>query len=162
AAHGREAALDFSVKGEPQHWADKLGGRVLPTGSVRAVLHGGVAQLPGYGEGAWWVQDAAAALAARLLGELTGRTVAALCAAPGGILVYCTCSLEPEEGSEIVRDFLARARNFRRQPIKPGEAEIPADWLTPEGELRTLPCYLPDPDPAMAGLDGFYVARLER
>ncbi len=68
----------------PAGWAEKLGGRVLPTGSVRAVVHGPVPSLPGYAEGAWWVQDAAAALPARLLGEVSGRTVADLCAAPGG------------------------------------------------------------------------------
>jgi len=81
---------------------------------------------------------------------------------PGGLLVYCTCSLEPEEGAQIVRDFLGEERNFRRRPIESGEGKIPSDWVTPEGELRTLPCHLPDPDPAAAGLDGFYAARLER
>ena len=79
-----EPALDLTVKSDPEHWAEKLGGRVLPTGSVRAIVHGPVSQLPGYGEGAWWVQDAAAALPARLLGNVSGRTVADLCAAPGG------------------------------------------------------------------------------
>ncbi len=265
AAHGQEPALDFTVKAEAQNWAQQLGGRVLPTGSVRAVVHGNVAQLPGYAQGAWWVQDAAAALPARLFGPLEGRTVADLCAAPGGkttqlaaagaqvvavdrsarrlehvrqnlarltlhadivqadvlewragpfdavlldapcsgtgtirrhpdlpwikrpadisalvaaqqrllalaaelvkpggVLVYCTCSLEPEEGGQIVRDFLDVHDNFRRWPIAPGEANICSDWLTAEGELRTLPCHLPDPDPVMAGLDGFYAARLER
>jgi 16S rRNA (cytosine967-C5)-methyltransferase len=265
AANGREAALDLSVKADAQHWADKFGGRVLSTGSVRAVVHGPAPQLPGYAEGAWWVQDAAAALPARLFGDLKGRTVADLCAAPGGktaqlaaagasvvavdraarrldrlrqnlarldlkaeiveadvltwqgapfdavlldapcsatgtirrhpdipwikresdiaalaslqrrliaraaelvqhggVLIYCTCSLEPEEGEEIVRDFLAGGSSLIRRPITPGEIQIPADWLTPEGDLRTLPCHLADPNPAMAGLDGFYVARLER
>jgi 16S rRNA (cytosine967-C5)-methyltransferase len=265
AANGREAALDLSVKADAQHWADKFGGRVLSTGSVRAVVRGPAPQLPGYAEGAWWVQDAAAALPARLLGDLKGRTVADLCAAPGGktaqlaaagasvvavdraarrldrlrqnlarldlkaeiveadvltwrgapfdavlldapcsatgtirrhpdipwikresdiaalaslqrrliaraaelvqpggVLIYCTCSLEPEEGEEIVRDFLAGGSSLIRRPITPGEIQIPADWLTPEGDLRTLPCHLADPNPAMAGLDGFYAARLER
>ena len=69
-ANGREPALDLTVKTDPAHWAQKLGGRVLATGSVRAVVHGPVAQLPGYAEGAWWVQDAAAALPARLLGDV--------------------------------------------------------------------------------------------
>ena len=59
-------------------------GRVLPTGSVRAIAHGPVSLLPGYGEGAWWVQDAAAALPARLLGDVAGKRIADLCAAPGG------------------------------------------------------------------------------
>jgi 16S rRNA (cytosine967-C5)-methyltransferase len=264
-ANGREAALDLSVKAHAQHWADKLGGRVLATGSVRAIVHGSAAQLPGYAEGAWWVQDAAAALPVRLFGDLAGRTVADLCAAPGGktaqlaaagasvvavdraarrlerlrqnlerldlkariveadvlewqgplfdavlldvpcsstgtirrhpdipwikresdiaalvslqrrliaravelvkpggLLIYCVCSLEPEEGAQIVRDFLAGATSLVRRPITPGEIQIPADWLTAEGDLRTLPCHLADANPAMAGLDGFYAARLER
>src|SRR5436309_4472246 len=84
AAHAHEPALDLTVKGDPASWAAVLGGRVLPTGSLRAVVHGPVAALPGYGDGAWWVQDAAAALPARLLGDLRGQTVADLCAAPGG------------------------------------------------------------------------------
>ncbi len=83
-ANGHEPALDLTVKTDPEHWAEKLGGRVLPTGSVRAIVHGPVSQLPGYADGAWWVQDAAAALPARLLGDVSGRTVADLCAAPGG------------------------------------------------------------------------------
>src|SRR5215467_10913501 len=80
----REAALDLTVKDDPAHWANLLGGRVLPTGTVRTIAHGPVAQLPGFAEGAWWVQDAAAALPARLLGDVRGKSVADLCAAPGG------------------------------------------------------------------------------
>src|SRR5262249_16983154 len=59
-------------------------GRVLPTGSVRAIVHGPISQLPGYAEGAWWVQDAAAALPAKLFGDVRRRSGAGLCAAPGG------------------------------------------------------------------------------
>jgi 16S rRNA (cytosine967-C5)-methyltransferase len=265
AANGCEPAMDFTVKDHPRLWADKLGGCVLPTESVRAAAHGATTQLPGYAEGAWWVQDAAAALPARLLGDVAGRRVADLCAAPGGKtaqlaaagasviavdrsprrldrlrqnlarlhlqaevveadvlrweasgfdavlldapcsstgtirrhpdipwtkrepdiaaladlqrrliaqtaemvkpggrLVYATCSLEPEEGVQVVDDFLASQPKMRRIPIEPGEMQIPAEWLTPEGDLRTLPCHLPDPNPAMAGLDGFYAARLHR
>src|SRR5207249_910393 len=83
-ANGREAALDLTVKEDPAHWASLLGGRVLPTGTVRTIAHGPVSQLPGFAEGAWWVQDAAAALPARLLGDVRGQSVADLCAAPGG------------------------------------------------------------------------------
>jgi 16S rRNA (cytosine967-C5)-methyltransferase len=84
AANGREPALDVTVKGDPELWATRLGGRVLPTGSVRTLAHGAVAALPGFAEGAWWVQDAAAALPARLFGSVAGLRVADLCAAPGG------------------------------------------------------------------------------
>jgi len=264
-ANGREPALDLSVKSDAAHWAEVLGGRLLPTGSVRTLAHGPVAQLPGFGEGAWWVQDAAAALPARLLGDVNGLRVADLCAAPGGktaqlaaagarvvavdraeprlerlrqnlarlsltaqtvtadvtqwqadpfdavlldapcsatgtirrhpdipwlkhasdilnlsalqrrllaraaelvrpggTLVYCTCSLEPEEGLEVVRDLLDRSPQLRRSPIAAAEIHGMDQWLTAEGDLRTLPCHLSDTDSRMAGLDGFYVARLQR
>ena len=84
-AHRAEAPIDFTVKEDPRHWAEKLGGIVLPTGCVRVErLAANVADLPGYGEGAWWVQDTAASLPARLLGDVAGLRVADLCAAPGG------------------------------------------------------------------------------
>ena len=83
-AHGHEPPLDLTVKSDAESWAQRLRGRVLPTGSVRTVAQGHVALLPGYHEGAWWVQDAAAALPARLFGDVAGKTVADLCAAPGG------------------------------------------------------------------------------
>jgi 16S rRNA (cytosine967-C5)-methyltransferase len=85
AMHRLEAPVDFSVKGDPAPWAEKLGGIVLPTGSVRlAKLAGPVTDMPGFAEGQWWVQDAAAALPAKLLGDIRGLRVADLCAAPGG------------------------------------------------------------------------------
>jgi 16S rRNA (cytosine967-C5)-methyltransferase len=86
----KEPPLDLSLKpGEDAVlWAQRLGGALLPTGSVRLVSHGRVEELPGYAEGAWWVQGAAAALVARVAGptpaDVEGRTVADLCAAPGG------------------------------------------------------------------------------
>lgn len=85
AIHRVEAPVDFTVKSDAQGWADKLGGIVLPTGSVRVgKLPADVPELPGFTEGAWWVQDAAAALPVRLFGDVTGLHVADLCAAPGG------------------------------------------------------------------------------
>lgn len=86
-AHLAGAALDITVADEAQAagWADRLGGVLLPTGTVRIADHSGrVEELAGYGEGAWWVQDAAAALPVRLLGEVRGAHVVDLCAAPGG------------------------------------------------------------------------------
>jgi 16S rRNA (cytosine967-C5)-methyltransferase len=237
---------------------------VLPTGSVRLVPHGPVSALPGFADGAWWVQDAAAALPARLLGDVCGKRVVDLCAAPGGkaaqlaaagasitavdrsaprlarlrenfarldlaaemvvadaaqfeaepfdavlldapcsatgtirrhpdiswlktesdvrklaevqqrlleravaltrpggLLVYCTCSLEPEEGEQAVARLLAGAP-VQRRPITAGEMSGRGELLNADGDLRTLPCHFPDPDSRMAGLDGFYAARLER
>lgn len=261
-----EAPLDVTVKAEPEQWAQRLGGIVLPTGSVRLAAGGRIEDLPGYAEGAWWVQDAAAALPARLLGSVAGRAVADLCAAPGGktaqlaaagaavtavdlsgsrlarlganlkrlqleaelieadatswepgrrfdavlldapctstgairrhpdilrlkrsadvaklaelqallldnavrllqpggTLVYCTCSLEPEEAAEQVSRVLAREPQLARVPIASGECGIPAGWLTLKGDLRTLPFYLPQERKELSGIDGFYAARLIR
>jgi 16S rRNA (cytosine967-C5)-methyltransferase len=266
AANGREPALDLTVKSDPAGWATRLGGRVLPTGSVRTVVHGAVTALPGFDEGAWWVQDAAAAIPARLLGNVAGLRVADLCAAPGGKtaqlvvagakvtavdrapgrlrrlqenltrlsleaelvcadvaawtpeqhfdavlldapctstgtirrhpdvpwlkrsadiaalaaaqrrlldhaitlikpggkLVYCTCSLEPEEGADVVAALLAREQSVRRVPISAAEVFGEADFINPDGDLRTLPCHFTDADSRFAGVDGFYAARLEK
>ena len=80
--------LDLSVKADPQNWAKTLGGEVLGGRTVRLAEIGNVAALPGYEEGAWWAQDVAASLPARILqavaGDLSGKDVADLCAAPGG------------------------------------------------------------------------------
>jgi len=264
-AHSHEPALDLTVKSDPAGWAARLRGRALATGTVRLVAHGPVPRLPGYAEGAWWVQDAAAALPARLFGDLRERQVADLCAAPGGktaqlalagaqvtalerspgrvarlndnlarlalaaevvaadalewqggpfdavlldvpcsstgtirrhpdipylkreediaalaavqrqlldravaltrpggTLVYCSCSLEPEEGEDQIAALLEREPSVRRQPLAPDEVPGLAEFVTESGDLRTLPCGFPDPDPRMGGLDGFYAARLQR
>jgi 16S rRNA (cytosine967-C5)-methyltransferase len=264
-AHRSEPPLDLTVKDSADSWAARLRGRVLPTGTVRLVAHGPVARLPGYDEGAWWVQDAAAALPVRLLGAMEDLSIADLCAAPGGktaqlaaagarvtavdrsparvarlaenlarlelaaetvvadalewqggpfdavlvdvpcsstgtirrhpdiayptreadiaalarvqqqlldravaltrpggTIVYCSCSLEPEEGEAQVEALLARERSVRRRPVSPEEVAGAAQFVTPAGDLRTFPCHWPDPDARMAGLDGFYAARLEK
>ena len=268
AALGQEPSLDLTVKSDPAQWATRLHGEVLPTGTVRTLLHGSVTVLPGFAEGQWWVQDAAAALPARLFGDVTGKTIADLCAAPGGktaqlalggahvtavdrsparmnrlkdnmtrlqlaadtavtdaaewqpaggssfdgvlvdapctstgtirrhpdvgwlrteadinalsgmqvrllnkaagllkpggTLVYCTCSLEPEEGEQVVENVLAGTGGLRRVPVTASEVAGLNELLTPVGDLRTLPCHLPHQDPRLGGLDGFYAARLER
>ena len=266
AANGREPALDLTVKSDAEAWAAKLDGRVLPTGSVRTIVHGAVTALPGFDEGAWWVQDAAASIPARLLGNVAGLRVADLCAAPGGktaqlvaagakvtavdraparlkrlqenltrlsldaelvcadvaawtpeqhfdaalldapctstgtirrhpdvpwlkrsadiaslaalqrrlldhaitlikpggTLVYCTCSLEPEEGADIVAALLAREQSVRRVPIAAAEVFGQTDFINQDGDLRTLPCHFTDADSRFAGVDGFYAARLEK
>jgi 16S rRNA (cytosine967-C5)-methyltransferase len=82
----QEPSIDLSLK-EPSDgaaWADRLGGALLPNGSVRLDSGAGLSDLPGYAEGDWWVQDAAASLPAMLLGDVNGLDVADLCAAPGG------------------------------------------------------------------------------
>ena len=84
-AHAAGAALDLTPRdGDAEALAGRLGGVALPTGSVRLTGGAQVSALPGYGEGEWWVQDAAAALPARILAPRPGEKVADLCAAPGG------------------------------------------------------------------------------
>ncbi|MBV8105793.1 MAG: MFS transporter [Hyphomicrobiales bacterium] len=265
AAHRAEPTLDISVKSDAAGWAERLGGLVLPTGSVRLDSHRAVVDLEGYPQGEWWVQDAAAALPARLLNARAGMRVVDLCAAPGGkamelaaagasvttidrsaerlkmlaanferlklyseivvadalnydaprfdavlldapctatgtirrhpdvawikrpgdlaqlvrlqaqlldkaialtkrdgIIVYCTCSLEPEEGEAQINALLRRNPDVRRVPVEPGEIGGLAECLSPSGDLRTLPCHLWGDDPRRSGLDGFFAARLMR
>ena len=78
--------------------------------------------------------------------------------APRGMLVYCTCSLEPQEGVQQVERLLARNVHVTRVPVKNEEIGGLAECVTKDGDLRTLPCHLADRD----GLDGFYAARLVR
>ncbi|MCZ6605061.1 MAG: RsmB/NOP family class I SAM-dependent RNA methyltransferase [Alphaproteobacteria bacterium] len=84
AAHLDEPPLDLTVRAEPERWAERLAATQLTTGSLRLARRGPVTELPGYEEGAWWVQDAAAALPTRLFGDVAGARVLDLCAAPGG------------------------------------------------------------------------------
>ncbi len=82
-----EAAMDITVRDseKKEFWEETLGGKLLPTGSIRLPSAGSVTELVGFKEGAWWVQDASAALPVKLLdGDLTGKKVIDLCAAPGG------------------------------------------------------------------------------
>ena len=84
-AHAHEAPLDLTVKDDPKLWAERLDGAVLSTSTVRIPSpSAAVPDLEGFTEGAWWVQDAASALPARLFGDLNGKRALDLCAAPGG------------------------------------------------------------------------------
>jgi 16S rRNA (cytosine967-C5)-methyltransferase len=264
AMHMQEPPLDLTVKSDPADWAERLGGVVLPTGSVRLEARTPIAELEGYDAGEWWVQDAAAALPARLLAARPDERVLDMCAAPGGKtaqlalarahvvaldrsaerlkllaanlsrldlradvavadatgyqaqpfdailidapcsatgtsrrhpdvpwtkkpgdietlaalqakmlvraalltkaggrIVYCTCSLEPEEGEQQIAAFLRRNPDFRRDPVTPDDG-VPAEFITRDGDLRTLPCFWPNENPRLAGIDGFFAARLVR
>ncbi len=87
-AHLTEAPLDLSVKTDPEFWAEKLGGQTMPNGTVRLQKGRQVPDLEGFDDGAWWVQDTAARAAVQLLGDVRGKRVIDLCAAPGGKTAY--------------------------------------------------------------------------
>src|SRR5437763_15495049 len=107
---------------------------------------------------AWLRQEADIAALTALQKRLLQKAVTLL--KPGGTLVYCTCSLEPEEGEQAVAALLAGEPAMRRVPIESGEVAGLEQILNPQGDLRTLPCHLPNQDPRLGGLDGFYAARL--
>ena len=257
-----EPAADLTPKDpdDATALAEAVGGQVLRGGSVRTDRRGDLSDWPGFDEGRWWVQDASAAIPARLLHVRPGETALDLCAAPGGKtlqlaaagaevtavdrsaarlervrqnlervglkaevvaadagawddprqfdavlldapcastgtfrrhpdvlwaarpadiaklaevqrrllaaaarkvkpggrLVYCVCSLEPEEGEGQVAPFLAAHPDFRLGPVTDGEGGAPAASLTPEGALRILPCHLE------GGTDGFFAVRFVR
>ncbi len=261
-AHLKEAPLDLTVHGDVEHWRQALDAILLPTGTLRRSAGGAITSLPGYNEGAWWVQDAAAALPARLFPDVAGQRVIDLCAAPGGktaqlaaagarvtaidrsprrverlhanlarlalnaeclvadasvwrppeparfvlldapctatgairrhpdvphlksgddvaqlaavqerllassvemlapggMLVFCVCSLEPQEGVQQVTRLLSRGLPLKRQRVDAAEIGGLAECVTADGDLRTLPCHLA----ALDGLDGFYAAQLVR
>ena len=130
AAHMVEPPIDLTVKDDAAAWSARFGGTVLPTGSIRLPLSAGaIEQLAGFGEGSWWVQDAAAAIAARLFGPVEGKSVLDLCAAPGGkTLQLCAGKAEVT----AVDSSAARLERLRNNLERTGlEAEIVvADVLT--------------------------------
>ncbi len=118
AAHAKGAPLDLTPKdGDATALAARLGGAALPTGSVRLTGPVQVSELPGYAEGEWWVQDAAAVLAVQVLAPLPGERVLDLCAAPGGKTLQLAAkgarvtALDLSAGRmERLRENLARCR----------------------------------------------------
>ena len=80
---------------------------------------------------------------------------------PGGTLIYCTCSLQPEEGVDQITALLKRNKNVKCDEIKPEDLAGQKDWISQEGHLRTLPFYRPaEAKKAAPGMDGFFAARL--
>jgi 16S rRNA (cytosine967-C5)-methyltransferase len=119
-----EPPLDLSVKSDAAGWAERLGGIVLPTGSVRLLAHGRIEALEGFDEGEWWVQDAAATLPVRLFGDVAGQSVADLCAAPGGKTAQLAAAGARVTAVDVSPERLIRlAENLRRLKL---EAEIVA------------------------------------
>lgn len=148
AAVAEEPPLDVTLRNpaEAELWAERLGAEILPTGTLRLRPSGGIDELPGHAEGAWWVQDAAAALPVRLLGDVAGLRVADLCAAPGGKALQLAA-----RGARVTAVDRSSARlerlkqNFARTGLE-AEAVIAADvahW-TPDAPfdavLLDAPC----------------------
>jgi 16S rRNA (cytosine967-C5)-methyltransferase len=146
AAHRVEAPIDFTVKSDARGWAEKLGGVVLPTGTVRVErLSAPVSDLPGFREGEWWVQDAAAALPARLLGEVSGLDVADLCAAPGGKTAQLALAGARVTAVDASKSRLKRlAANFDRLKLSTEIVEADVGVATPpklfDAVLLDAPC----------------------
>jgi 16S rRNA (cytosine967-C5)-methyltransferase len=97
-----------------------------------------------------------AALQARML------DTAASLVRPGGTIVFCTCSIEPEEGEMQIASLLRRNPDVERRPIVAADVGGLAELVTEQGDLRTLPSHLPDAEPRLAGFDGFFASRLLR
>jgi 16S rRNA (cytosine967-C5)-methyltransferase len=134
-AHMVEPALDLTVRGDAHAWAERLGGIVLPNGTVRLIAKGAIDALPGFDEGAWWVQDAAAALPARLLGDVAGLGVGDLCAAPGGKTMQLAAAGARVTAVDQSKFRMERlARNLARAGLA-AEA-VTADVLAFEGRDR--------------------------
>ncbi|NDV02678.1 RsmB/NOP family class I SAM-dependent RNA methyltransferase [Pseudoroseicyclus tamaricis] len=131
-AHHAGAPLDLTAKGDPQALAEATGGELLPTGSVRIAGSVQVSALPGFAEGAFWVQDAAAALPAKLLGAKAGAKVLDLCAAPGGKTLQMAATGAEVTALDISGPRLARLReNLARTGL--ATRTVTADALHWEG-----------------------------
>lgn len=100
--------IDLTPRDAAETLAREVGGRVLPTGSVRLDAAGQISKLPGYSEGRFWVQDAAAAMPARILGARPGERVLDLCAAPGGKTLQLAAAGADVTAVDISADRLGR------------------------------------------------------
>lgn len=125
AAHTRMPPLDLTLRApaEAEHWAKELGADILPTGSLRLRPEGQISRLPGYAEGAWWVQDAAAALPARLLDAQPGEHVLDVCAAPGGKTLQLASTGARVTALDISGPRLDRLRENLERTGLPAEVE---------------------------------------
>ncbi len=145
AAHAAEPPLDLTAKADPQTVARAVGGEVLPTGSIRITGRRHVTELPGYRDGDWWVQDAAAALPARMLAPDTGAKVLDMCAAPGGKTLQLAAMGAEVTALDVSEARLARvADNLARTGLRAATVAADAqEWQPPDAFdaiLLDAPC----------------------
>jgi 16S rRNA (cytosine967-C5)-methyltransferase len=124
AANLVEPPLDLTVKSDPHLWAKRLSGRVLPNGSVRLLPKGRIEALPGYENGAWWVQDVAASLPTHLIGDVANKRVLDLCAAPGGKTAQLALA-----GASVVAVDISRTR-LKTLKANLARLELDAEMIT--------------------------------
>lgn len=145
-SHTQRPGLDLSFKGDSSPWREALGADPLPNGQLRLKPgHPPVSELPGFQEGAWWVQDAAATIPARLLGDVAGTHILDLCAAPGGKTMQLAAAGAQvtaidisEQRSRRLRDNLARlglSADIRTQDVL--SEDLSGSW---DGVLLDAPC----------------------
>ena len=133
-AHAVPPPVDLSVKEDAAGWAEKLHGTILPTGSVRLTARGQVSALPGFESGEWWVQDAAAAMPVHLLGDVSGKRVLDICAAPGGKTMQLAAKGADVTALDISEARMARlTENLTRTKLT--AKTVVADALTYEDGL---------------------------
>jgi 16S rRNA (cytosine967-C5)-methyltransferase len=145
AAYLIEAPLDLTPRSNADFWAGQLGGELLPNGTIRREAGGNVIELPGFAEGAWWVQDAAATLPVRLMGDVAGKRVADLCAAPGGKTLQLSAAGADVTAVDIsARRMVRVAENLARAGLTAKLVTADAGkWLTDErfdAILLDAPC----------------------
>ena len=145
AAHLEEPPLDLSVKADAAAWAERLSGLLLPSGTVRLSVKGRIEDIEGYEEGAWWVQDAAAALPVLLLGDVKDLRVADLCAAPGGKTAQLAARGAQVTSVDVSGPRLRRLQeNLARLDLKAETVRANvSEWTPPEpfsAVLLDAPC----------------------
>ncbi len=136
-----EPPIDITLKpgADAPQWAATLGGEALPSGSIRLASGAGLAELPGYADGDWWVQDAAAALPAKLMGDVTGKTVADLCAAPGGKAMQLAAAGAKLSAVDLSRQRISRLReNAQRAKLSMEIVEADARTWRPSAPLDAV------------------------
>lgn len=127
----KEPPLDIFVKSDPALWADRLNGTVLSAGSVRCACSGDITKMPGYTEGAWWVQEASAAIPVLLFPDLKGKKVADFCAAPGGKTAQLVCRGAFVDAFDISAKRIQRLReNMQRLKLEQQVHILCRDVLT--------------------------------